>query len=539
MRGTSRTTTLLSLAAAFALTACAETAPLEPSAIPGLDPAVSALDVTVQATQPGYIRIGVVPTATSVTLGAAGAWTVRDRTTGTELFSGSGDGVTAELAAGGPPVTRRWYQVTCTGSDAAVADYVTRGEAAGFEVYTEDIGWCTRVAFGSLPVGSSSAQQDAFRALLTAAGLPGTGGFWRTITIVSGETVVRLTWGGVSHDAPNPAVLESADGIVLINGQPYRGVVEVWTNSSGTLVAINELPLEQYLYGVVPRELPPGPYGEPEAQKAQAVAARTYALANMGKRAADGYDLLPTTSDQVYGGFAAEHPVSTAAVDATAGVVAVHNGALISTLYHSTSGGFTANSEDVYANAVAYLRGVPDAERGNALAHVPSLDVFVRHANPTNLRAQAEGDFEADWSIYHRWVVTWTHEEMASALSAGFGTTVTRVDSIRVTDRADQGRVREIRFYTDTDELVGVKDAIRSRLPYYTNSGARVSLRSTLFYIEPWQEKGETLGWKAYGGGWGHGVGMSQTGAVGMAKRGRNYQEILAHYYQGSTTEVR
>lgn len=334
-------------------------------------------------------------------------------------------------------------------------------------------------------------------------------------------------------------MLESSDGIVLIDGAPYRGVVEVWTNSSGTLAAINELPLEQYLYGVVPRELPPGPYGLPEAQKAQAVAARTYALANMGKRSADGYDLLPTTSDQVYGGVAAEHPVSTAAVDATAGVVAVYNGALISTLYHSTSGGFTANSEDVYANAVPYLRGVPDAERGKALEHVPSLDVFMRHANPTNLRARAGGDFEADWSVYHRWVVTWTFDEMAQALSSGFGTTVTRVDSIVVTDRADHGRVREIVFYTDAGALVGTKDGIRSRLPYFNANGTLSSLRSTLFFIEPWKERGSIVGWKAYGGGWGHGVGMSQTGAVGMAERGRTYQEILAHYYQGSTTEVR
>src|SRR5690606_11741024 len=135
---------------------------------------------------------------------------------------------------------------------------------------------------------------------------------------------------------------------VLIDGAPYRGVVEVWTNSSGTLDAINELPLEQYLYGVVPRELPPGPYGLPEAEKTQAVAARTYALANMGTRSADGYDLPPTTSEQAYGGAAAEHPASTAAVDATEGVVAVYNGALISTLYPSISGAFTANSEYVY-----------------------------------------------------------------------------------------------------------------------------------------------------------------------------------------------
>ncbi|NLG60971.1 MAG: SpoIID/LytB domain-containing protein [Candidatus Cloacimonetes bacterium] len=495
-------------------------------------------ETSLQATPPGYIRIGVVPSATSVEIGAAGDWVVRDKASGATLLGGSGDAATVRLLAAGEVRTRRWFQVTCSGNAAAIADLVARGQAAGFETLTEDIGTCTRVLFGSLPVGETAADREAFVAALGAAGLP-TEGFWQTKTVVSGESQVEVTYGEESRVVGNPVVLESSDGIVLIDGAPYRGVVEVWTNSSGTLAAINELPLEQYLYGVVPRELPPGPYGLPEAQKAQAVAARTYALANMGKRSADGYDLLPTTSDQVYGGVAAEHPVSTAAVDATAGVVAVYNGALISTLYHSTSGGFTANSEDVYANAVPYLRGVPDAERGKALEHVPSLDVFMRHANPTNLRARAGGDFEADWSVYHRWVVTWTFDEMAQALSSGFGTTVTRVDSIVVTDRADHGRVREIVFYTDAGALVGTKDGIRSRLPYFNANGTLSSLRSTLFFIEPWKERGSIVGWKAYGGGWGHGVGMSQTGAVGMAERGRTYQEILAHYYQGSTTEVR
>src|SRR5690606_22343102 len=199
---------------------------------------------------------------------------------------------------------------------------------------------------------------------------------------------------------------------VRIGGSRYRGLAEVGYNSGGTLAGINELPIEQYLYGVVPHELPPDPYGELEAQKAQAVAARTYALSGLGKRSADGYDLLPTTADQVYGGFDAEHPISTQAVDGTAGVVATFAGAFAQTLYHSTSGGFTANNEDVYNSApVSYLRGKPDAERGRSLEHAPSHAAFKRAANPTNLRAAAHGDFEADWTRYHRWVVEWSMQE--------------------------------------------------------------------------------------------------------------------------------
>jgi stage II sporulation protein D len=82
---------------------------------------------------------------------------------------------------------------------------------------------------------------------------------------------------------------------------------------------------------------------------------------------------------------------------------------------------------------------------------------------------------------------------------------------------------------------------IRSRLRYVTSSGSHASLRSTLFFIAPITDPATraTTGWKAYGGGWGHGLGMSQTGAVGMAESGRTYEEILKHYYQGVSLEHR
>ncbi len=521
------------------LGACADHSLTDPQPDRDFGPRVAANDVSLQATPAGFIRIGVVPTATSITLGAEGAWTLRDKATGDAIVSATGGAATASLLAAGEVRTRRWLQHACTGNTQLAEDLVQQAIAAGFEGRTEFVSTvpCTRILFGTIPITATAADQAAFQAELAAAGLPNTG-FFTNRTIVTGESQLKIEHGATERIALNPVVIESADGIVLIDGDPYRGLGEVWTNSGGTLAGINELALETYLYGVVPRELPPVPYGLAEAQKAQAVAARTYALANMGKRASDGYDLLPTTSDQVYGGVAAEHPISTAAVDETAGTVAVYQGALISTLYHSTSGGFTANSEDVYANFVPYLRGVPDRERGNSLEHA-SLQAFKRHANPKNLRNSANGDYEADWSVYHRWVVNWSHDEMAAALAAGFGQPVTRVDAIRVVDRADHGRVRQIEFDTDVGTLVAFKDQIRSHLPYPTASGGLSSLRSTLFFIEEHTVQGEDVGWIAYGGGWGHGVGMSQTGAVGMAEKGATYEEILAHYYQGSTVEVR
>jgi stage II sporulation protein D len=525
---------LACLAAAVFLAGCADGMPTEPRLGPS---SASAPSVNLNATPPGYIRIGVVQSATTISVGGTGDFEVRDKATGSVLASGSNASATVTLGSGAVSRTDWRLQVVCA-SPAAAADLVARAEALGHPTYLEPIAACTRVLIGEFPLSATFTERNNYRNLVISQGLAGTDSFWRQITLVEGVTQYQVSLGGTTAVSTNPVRVVALTGWVTIAGRRYRGVADVTTNSGGALAGVNELPLEEYLYGVVPRELPPVPYGLPEAQKAQAVTARTYALANMGKHLANGYNLTNTTGDQVYGGLQDEHPVSSAAVDATTGIVAVYNGALISTLYHSTSGGFTANSEDVYANPVAYLRGVPDAERGQALERVPTLEVFKRHANPTNLRAAAEGDFEADWSRYHRWVVEWTAAEMTRALSSpqSFDRPVGTVHAIEVVRRADQGRVLEIRFHTDAGVLSAFKDNIRTRLPYVTATGALASLRSTMFYIEPVTDPGTKAitGWKAYGGGWGHGVGMSQTGAVGMAERGRSYEEILKHYYRGA-----
>jgi SpoIID/LytB domain protein len=391
-----------------------------------------------------------------------------------------------------------------------------------------------------------------------------------------GETIATITGSGASAQivlavppsggapvtASGPVVLVSASGSVRLrrtttDQTTYRGTAEVRFNSARTrLVGVNELPIEQYLYGVVPRELGPIAFPEVEALKAQAVAARTFARRRMqfcgASRCGHGYHVIPTTADQVYGGLTAEHPLSTAAVDETRGIVGTYGGGLIEGLYSSTSGGWTANSEDVFTNALPYLRGVPDHERGLALEHVPTLDAFRRHANPTSLRNHANGDFEADWSIYHRWYVDWTVEEMRQVAGrAQLPSGVSFIDpgvvyAIDVVSRSSSGRVFELRIVTEKrGTLIARKDAIRSALRYvtYNASGAMVlnSLRSTLVYVVTVvdHKTGAIAGWEAWGGGWGHGTGMSQTGAVGMAEKGRTFEEILGHYYTGVVLERR
>lgn len=145
----------------------------------------------------------------------------------------------------------------------------------------------------------------------------------------------------------------------------YRGRLLLFLNARGTLNLINELPVESYLRGVVPRELGPEQYPRIEALKAQAVAARTYALRRLGAFAAEGFDICAEPRCQVYGGADAEHPLSDRAVAETAGQVLLFDGAMVEALYSATCGGHTEDAEVVFPWLQApYLRGVPCLEGG-------------------------------------------------------------------------------------------------------------------------------------------------------------------------------
>ncbi|QOR67039.1 SpoIID/LytB domain-containing protein [Cytobacillus suaedae] len=500
---------------------------------------VGGTAATTESAEP-IVRIGVEPEKETITLGSDGDYVVTDKVTGDVLFEGSNSLVEVTLDSSALIKTNFRLQVAATSNNAYIDDWVNRAEAAGYTTYLEPVGNLYRLFIGEFASDAPESERVAFKTEMIRLGLAGSDSFWKTVTIVEGESKLKVTSGDVSKTTTNSVVITSSNNLIKINGKKYRGLGEVAFNSKGTLAGINELPIEEYLYGVVPRELPPVPYGELEAQKSQAVAARTYAMSNLGKRSNDGYDLLPTTSDQVYAGFGAEHPVSNQAVDETKGIVATYDGKLITAVFNSTSGGFSANNEDVWnSEAVPYLRGVPDAERGKALQHVPSLEVFKNHSNSKSLRAAAEGDFESDWSRYHRWNFEWTSEEISDVLSTYYNKEVGKVYEINVLERSNSGRVLKIEFVTENGTFYEYKDKVRWALKYINASGNQASLLSTLFYIEPVVDNKtkEVTGFKTYGGGWGHGVGLSQTGAMGMAVKGYKFEEILKHYYQGIKLE--
>jgi stage II sporulation protein D len=158
---------------------------------------------------------------------------------------------------------------------------------------------------------------------------------------------------------------------LTVDNAPYRGLLELRAQDDGTLTVINVVNLEDYVKGVVPNELSPLVFPQLEAQKAQAVAARTYALHKKGQFASKGYDLCATANCQVYRGRSSEDPLSSRAVDETRGVVAFFNGAPINALYTSTCGGHTEDGSNVFEGESApYLRGVSCAPEHSAWATI-------------------------------------------------------------------------------------------------------------------------------------------------------------------------
>jgi len=190
---------------------------------------------------------------------------------------------------------------------------------------------------------------------------------------------------GLNNDTDLYFIPSHDKSYLSFKGRDYRGIFVLRASRKG-MVLINILNLDDYLKGVVPSELSPYLYRELEAQKAQAVAARTYAIKKMGSNEDLGFDLDDTPNSQFYRGMNAEHPLSSQAVDLTQGEVALYKGKLIDALYTSTCGGMTENVEDVFNGpALPYLRStecVYDKQKGYVLRSDRSvLPVYIDGKN--------------------------------------------------------------------------------------------------------------------------------------------------------------
>ena len=317
-------------------------------------------------------------------------------------------------------------------------------------------------------------------------------------TTVRHEPVIRVFLGRASY---GEIVGRDGSGFASWKGRRYRGDIDVVPDGQGSAV-INRVELEEYLRGVLPGEIGSRDPRDRAALQAQAVAARSYAAARMGERRAL-YDVTATVSDQVYGGQSVERDATDDAVRDTRGLVLTWGDRIITAPYHSHGGELTAAPAEVWKRASEpYLQPVSDRT--------------------------ASGGCFCDASGNRGWERRFSFGEIASLLlqygrEAGVATSG-EVRAVRVASRGPSGRVTAVEIETGAGRALLRGNDIRS---VFRRDGA--ILPSTSFQLDV---TGSLVLLRGVGNG--HGVGMSQWGAIGRARAGQDARTILAAYYPGT-----
>lgn len=302
-----------------------------------------------------------------------------------------------------------------------------------------------------------------------------------------------LSLNNQSYDHTVFLKIDKNGAAFMVKGKKYRGYMKLLlTNGKSGVTVVNTLPLEEYLYGVVPSESIST--WKENALKAQAVAARTYALKHMGGYASSGYDVTDNTSSQVYNGFSAETSATDKAVDSTKGEILTYQGQPIDALFHASGGGYTEDSENVWGMSIPYLRAVKEED-------TPEVKSSWNKTIPLS-------SIGTDLSIGQLKSIK------LSRLKSG---------PMKTSDRGVSGRVKQVVFVGSKGQKIITGNALRDMY----------GLRSTLF---DFNIEGKNLVINGYG--FGHGLGMSQWGAEAMARKHDDdkeyYKTILSHYYKGT-----
>ncbi|MGB4599475.1 MAG: SpoIID/LytB domain-containing protein [Trichlorobacter sp.] len=306
-----------------------------------------------------------------------------------------------------------------------------------------------------------------------------------TAVVLQTPVVVRSGYGQISAGGVSYHKLRvSAAGPLKLNNKSFRGVLELSAANDGLLV-VNELPLEQYLVGVINSEI--SSTWPMESVKAQAVIARTYAVAKRNERRTAPYHLEATVMDQVYDGSDQEDSRAARGVQETEGQVLTYHGTVIQAFYHATCGGKTEDSAHVWGVSLPYLKGV---------------DCQYCAAGNSNV---------------------WEQSLSLSKLEAALK--VSGLTDIRPGPRNSRGRLKNVLLTTSRGSLTMPATKFRMTV------GSTV-IKSTNFMV---RVEGGTAFFS--GAGYGHGVGLCQWGAKQRALDGFSYSEILSYYYPG--TELR
>ena len=325
----------------------------------------------------------------------------------------------------------------------------------------------------------------------------------------------------------------------------YFGNIELEksrNNPDSKFAVVNVLPLQTYLKGVVPNEMPTD-FGL-EALKAQAVLARNYVLKPREKYYKE-FDICDSVACQVYFGANTQESLSDRAVDETENIIVTYNNDLILAVYSSTAGGYTESYKNVFMQNmqgrimsphVPYLVAVPDSQ------NIPKLDTEEK------VRAFYSSTPETydNKSPYFRWTAEWNITDLEKTLSktlpsvksTGFVKTKYPVDfsnpnflghikSIMINKRGESGKIVALTIVTDKNEFTVYKELIIRKVFQYNNK----ILPSANVFFDFKSDENNQVKLTATGGGLGHGVGMSQWGAGAMAKKGADYKKIIHHYY--------
>jgi len=319
--------------------------------------------------------------------------------------------------------------------------------------------------------------------------------------------------------------------------QQFRGDFLVRpTPGSGGLTLVNNIDLENYLKGVVPWEIGRHDRDKLAALEAQAVAARTYTISHLGARKTHGFDLFASVQDQVYKGSADEDPLCNEAIANTTGLVLRHDGREIEAYYSACCGGVSSDIGEVWARGGrAYLESRPDG---------PARD----------------GEPYCSGSRHFHWRTSWTAAQLEEILQESLPAYVARMSvasrsqwaghifspssggadhdrpgmliNIEILSRTSSGRVAHMAVTTEAGVYHVKGDRTRWVLP--PADGNPFILRSAFYNLELVREGDRLVELAVRGRGYGHGIGMCQTGALGRADEGQSVAQILGHYYPGA-----